>query len=140
MRLILVLFTSLFVVACTSNKSLERDTSKDLVEQEQKIKEVTCVDSSKIDVHPCTMDYNPVCGCDHKTYSNVCIAEANGVSSWVRGECVKTSENCIDSSMIKLKPCTRDYRPVCGCNGQTYSNACVAESNGVQSYAPGKCK
>lgn len=140
MKFLLVLLTGLFVFACTSNKLPEIESSKELVKPEQELKESPCVDSSKIDMRPCTMDYNPVCGCNQKTYSNVCAAEANGVTSWSKGACQEISESCIDSSLIKAKPCTRDYRPVCGCNGQTYSNACVAESNGVKSYTSGKCK
>ena len=47
------------------------------------------------------------------------------------------NENC--KSEKKNIACTKEYMPVCGCYGITYSNKCVAESEGVNSWSKGAC-
>ena len=52
------------------------DTSKD------------CIDESKInDQIACIEIYDPVCGCNDKTYPNSRYAERGGVTDWLRGSC-----------------------------------------------------
>ena len=47
---------------------------------------------------------------------------------------------CIDSNLIgNADECIEIYDPVCGCDGITYDNYCVADSLGITSYVTGEC-
>ena len=47
---------------------------------------------------------------------------------------------CIDSNLIgNADECIEISDPVCGCDGITYENYCVADSSGITCYVKGEC-
>jgi len=56
-------------------------------------------------------------------------------------ESPEVAEECIDKSKINPdQACYKIYRPVCGCNGKTYSNDCMAKKEGVTKWTEGPCE
>lgn len=54
-----------------------------------------------------------------------------------KGSC--PSETTYGACRPRPQICTKEFRPVCGCNGQTFPNACVAAAAGVAVRAEGAC-
>jgi hypothetical protein len=46
-----------------------------------------CIDENKVTNSACPLNYDPVCGCNGKTYGNVCEAQREGITSWTDDKC-----------------------------------------------------
>lgn len=49
------------------------------------------------------------------------------------------SAGCMLTPPGEAMACTMEWRPVCGCDGVTYSNACTAKAAGVPEVTEGEC-
>jgi hypothetical protein len=99
----------------------------------------------------CSNLYVPVCGCDGNTYPNGCQAHKAGASVAHNSNadcpsleyCATPVGQCGATGACKPRGinlfCSNIYQPVCGCDGNTYGNTCLAQKAGAAIDHTGAC-
>jgi len=86
----------------------------------------------------CNNVLNPVCGVNGVTYQNFCkLKECAQIERASNGPC--GAINYMPSESPQDCPCAFSFQPICGADGLTYANNCIALCSGVAKKSDNAC-
>ncbi len=113
----------------------------------------------------CPDELSLVCGSDGRTYRNACVSGRAGVRIVPLGNCRPEVRRCGGVAGLSCpegqtcdmgrgpampdqmgvcrappRACSRHLAPVCGSDGRTHANSCVAENTGAMVVHRGACR